>query len=392
MPLFIPSNITPSQNLIQVVNQKTNFSNNQVETYEMEFSENIEASYEGPKIREPIDRDFEVVEVSMDLTPDFNTGFFIIKIYSSWTYRYVHRPYKWAYNIDYTVQINNDPSLTIRTKEKSDYNNAQKEFNSSNFGKKINYQNIKSLSVILWIGGKKCAFTLKFNGIEERNKHFVLPLGFDRFSISVQSGLKMIENSVHKKFRRMTFEPIKLKQNANNQKLLNVFANVDGKPFERSDLSLKKISNIPLSAKQDKKHEFTPKLDKTSNSIFFEENSYYDLKKNETLLGAGPNSKPGYVIPYDYKETFYPSLDFSFNQLKDYKFTWMQKINKPYFEIGNKNSLVQLNLKNDNDPNLVAINDWNNIEYDFFTKEENREINYQSLIDKTKNKNENKIL
>ena len=92
------------------------------------------------------------------------------------------------------------------------------------------------------------------------------------------------------------------------------------------------------------------------------------------------------MIPYDYDKTFYPTFEFDLNQFKDLKLTWTQKINKPYFD--NDKGIIKLKLENNNEKfELSNQNDWIKIYFDFFKDSENRNLDYQKLIEKLKNQN-----
>ena len=397
MSLFIPNPLIINEDTLRIIN-KPNFSNKIVRSTSQELyndsnlltiNNNIEVRYIGPKSNSAIDSSYKILKPFIYFDVDFKTDIFRLK--SGFNFENILDPSKKrTYFVNYKIQANNDNkySLDITKESNKNKNEAVETFYSINLNK-IKYSELKTLSVIMKFNEIKMEFAFKFNGFESYKNDLFLQPKFNEFKISLQSGIKVEINYdpiLEPIFNNIFLRPIKMEQNKNNKFLMNVMIKNEFEVLRRDLFKPLKISGLPLSVNEKDKFEFQPGFDNVyrDNELVFLENSYYDLKAKKTKIGAGKNSDQGYVIPYNYTENFYPVLDFSLANLKNFKLTWVQKIDMPYFDPDNKKGIVKI-LINFNNNNNSNVSEWNKIKNSFFDEEENKNITYTEFINKIKN-------
>lgn len=292
------------------------------------------------------------------------------------------------------IRINNEHNFNINISK-----NSNKKFSfkivSKELSNKIIFSNIKSLSLHIeffnigfpWFNVPKkkniniyLAFPPNVNHekkdiqIQEINKkqEFFIQNGI-RFSNSISNPIKL--------YKKIVIHPLGLKSGQHNKKMLMI-ENHEGTPFDRVNIKPKSIDNIPFTKNTNNKI-IDLNTDHYGN-VIYDRNTFYDLNKKETIVGFGPNSNPGYVIPYDYSGTFFPVFTFDANEYKDIKISWPLKISKPFFD--KKNSIVNIDFKhsNDNVDHLVNELKWLNVKHNFFDLIENKELTYNKLLENLK--------
>ncbi|QJG67082.1 MHO_1580 family protein [Mycoplasma phocoenae] len=133
-----------------------------------------------------------------------------------------------------------------------------------------------------------------------------------------------------------------------------------------------KIINLPhLNKEQDLLFEYNEDYlnsnDDTIGKLVFINNTYYDYKDQQTKLGFGFNSRPGYLVPYNFKGIFYPTLIINlFKDINNLLITMPHNIKKPILhpeygrikltideDIDIKNKLMQMNYTNQEILNIL---------------------------------------
>lgn len=272
------------------------------------------------------------------------------------------------------------------------YNLDPITFGSYEMKKILKFSQLKTLSFSFTVSAdgykpETSEYVLVFDQTNKYKKDLVLPENSDRFYISLHTSNWIdSDSSISYNSVKLELMPRVLSQGKHHEIFLGINnLGVSSSPsFYRIKINPKTISNIPFKKNNSENPKFDVSL--SGSNVIFNQNTYYDFETRETKLGAGPNSHPGYVIPYDYDKTFYPTFEFDLNQFKDLKLTWTQKINKPYFD--NDKGIIKLKLENNNEKfELSNQDDWIKIYFDFFKDSENRNLDYQKLIEKLKNQN-----
>lgn len=297
--------------------------------------------------------------------------------------------------IEISIQINNDPNLNIRLFHNSRHPivSLEKEIlNSFSFKKPLYFSELKTISVVTnHFYHKLPPTTEKFNIVVEKENEYKTDIQMNDISkknvmsLFVQIGIKFaMYNPGQAIYKKVTIKPSLLSQGKN----ITNFADIDygsQNPFDRVTVNLQSISNLPLS-----KYKLTSlKVYENHNSIYFDKNMYYDLSKKETIEGFGNNSRPGYVVPYDFYGDIFPILTFDIDNFKNIKLSWTNKINKPYFD--SDTGIINLDIKTDNtnDEELKEPN-WA-IAHNFFEIAENQKLSYEEILKKLKKLEEHQI-
>lgn len=404
MALFIPNVLPVIEQPIKLTNKLiTNYSTSMSEFEANELQEpnslvvtnEIKTQYNGMFTNESIDLLYNFVRSTIKFNVDYKTDIFRLNTRISFGHK-TEIGKKRTYPVNYQIQANNDSKYSIDVRKESEMGFADEFFYSTNMGG-IKYSELKVLSVIIWLGGKKFEYLFKFNQPKPYNKNLFLQPKFSFFKIWLQSGIEI--ESFHKTtikpiFDYLILEPNKLSQNEHNIDIVQLGGTNGTDPFDRILFKPYKISGLPLSLNsKNKKYEFEPIFDENRpDRLKFVENTYYDLKDKETKIGPGKNSSPGYIIPYSYDQNFYPSLEFDFGILKKLKLTWIQKINKPYFDVDKNKGIVKLLMKMNDEEIRLPNSSWYRIDTNFFEMDENKNITYSEMIKKLRFGKENKNL
>lgn len=175
----------------------------------------------------------------------------------------------------------------------------------------------------------------------------------------------------------LKIKPKKILQGYHNQDFLEI-KDLGKNPYDRLNVKVGKINNIPLST--NKLSSINSFLDYDAELIKFNENTYFDPLKQETIIGFGFESNPGYVLPYNFKGKFYPYLDLNVNDFK-LRISWEINVDRAYFD--ENLSLFSLKVNNSNNSN-IDNNDlnWKNIPSDFFNDINNEKLSFSYFMDK----------
>ena len=395
MPLFFPNtqiltNTNFNNKVIQKM-EKNYFSNlNEPSLFRNSIKINnkrITGKYTGPKEKEAKFHKYLLYSGSLIyLRQNPVNDQFIVEFRAGFSYLYA-KP-DGDINMDVTVKINNDSDMILKKSKMSNRDTGYINFYSTEFSKSLKYSEIKSFTVSCKLNYE---VDLKFevfieNDIQnEIKKNFIIDSSEGQeFRFSIQNGLSMSSNGniIEPFYSDISLKMEEIKMGANNEKLLSFREGRD--PFRRIKFEPKKIYGLPLKLDEDNKSdfEFQTILSKEEDEVFvkIKENSFYDLKSNETKFEINQKSAPGYVIPYNYDQDFYPTLEFNLNEIENITLTWVQKIDRPYFD-KNKGK-IKLKIKDENEEIKILEEKWNNIDLNFFEEKENKDLTYIELLAK----------
>lgn len=307
-------------------------------------------------------------------------------------------------NCNTFIQFNNDPNLVIYDTsllyelkhfifphhQRLINIKLNKEIGTSfSFKKPLFFSDIKTISINI-----KYDYPLNFyDNLNNEENHYIVKKRDDEvvnqkniqinqekinFYLQSKSIFSGTNNEVKHVYDVMKLEPIALQQNKHNIDFLNIIhENIT--PFNRIPVNIKSISNIPFSMKEFKKID----VKSNQNKIYYDENNRYDVSKEMTINEFGKNSNIGYVVPYCFSGDIYPVLTFDIGPFKDIKLSWKQTFEKPYFY--KNEGIIKLDIKRNNE----IIEDEQNkklstISQNFFEIEENKKLNYEEVLKKTK--------
>ena len=80
--------------------------------------------------------------------------------------------------------------------------------------------------------------------------------------------------------------------------------------------------------------------------IYFSENTYYDLKDENTHSGIGANSKNGYIVPYNFKGNLIPILNIDIDSIYNILIGFSNPIKNAYFD--KSDGLIKLTINESN--------------------------------------------
>lgn len=171
------------------------------------------------------------------------------------------------------------------------------------------------------------------------------------------------------------FSSKKIKQGYWNQEFLEIYEE-NNEVFKRNDISIVSLTNIPISS--NKYSQFDCYYEKVNNNIGIvkiSQNTYYDLLSKETKRGLTQNSKPGYILPFEFSGTFMPKLNLKINMF-DFEISWKQEINKPFFKGHEGKNKIYLSNSYNKDNNY----EWNDIDLTMIEEAMERNLTFDEFL------------
>ncbi|WP_330463611.1 MHO_1580 family protein [Metamycoplasma gateae] len=163
----------------------------------------------------------------------------------------------------------------------------------------------------------------------------------------------LINHSFETKYLNLSFKPSILKQAFYNTKILDLritkFNKQNNEFFilDNSDIYDLKFSDLSILNNLKNKYEIKLNYQSfNSMQVNVDSYSYFDKYSNDVIINnQNPKSKPGLLIPLNYSGVFGYELNFNIGKnLKNFKLSYSQEINKPFF--GLNNGLIRLKTKN----------------------------------------------
>lgn len=314
--------------------------------------------------------------INVSIMPDYKTNTFQLKIFGQKMNRLVNY-------ISASIRINNSKEIFYVNKLPFKNENIEHFINSTQM--KIKLSELKTISIDfmdhqdfnIFKPQENKSFYILWNGPEHNYKHDLQIKNDKTLNLYFKTEYTFLYNGkIESKGILLKIKNKDLFQNKHNQEFLEIINNKN-EPYNRLDLKVGKINNVPFSST--KYSSLNSFLDKDTGLVKFIDNTYYDLSKQETLLGFNKDSDSGYILPYNYKGRFYPYVDIDVNQFK-LKISWEIIINKAYFD--EYFSHFSLKINDSSSSNIDNNLNWKNIPSNFFNDINNEKLNFSYFIDK----------
>lgn len=268
-------------------------------------------------------------------------------------------------------KINNEKAIVM----KPNFHYENKMYNqtiyNTDINKSFNMQNIKTIQIYL-----KGSITKMINIIIGNYKNtkydFTIPKE-KSLILNFQNSLIIKGEEIKETFSSLTFSPINIKQGFWNKNILKLEQSSND-IFERNYIKLSSLEGLPITSNT--RSSFDSYLENESKYTYVKisQNTYYDLKKKETIKGFGENSNTGYIPPFEFSGIFFPIITISINN-SNFKISWEENFDKPYFKKNEGLNKIYINNSYNVDKNI----DWITISSDLLNESKEYNFTFEEL-------------
>jgi hypothetical protein len=153
---------------------------------------------------------------------------------------------------------------------------------------------------------------------------------------NVKSKIKIIPNKIVS--GKHNIEMFHIKNISKTEPPLIVAKTIEGLKINNSSKNNKAIFKKSSSSEDS--------INDIIGHIYFSENTYYDLKDENTHSGIGANSKNGYIVPYNFKGNLIPILNIDIDSIYNILIGFSNPIKNAYFD--KSDGLIKLTINESN--------------------------------------------